>query len=156
MQKSVSAIAWALILLIGCQRDNAPPPREPERGKPAVESDVSGLQGEWIEVRALAKVPPKGKGDYYVWIFSKDRATWRFHITIDGKPIDTKTIGDGTFTIDSTTVPKRIDFNWGEGRRGPAIFELNGDTLKLNTGGTERPTDFEDGEIFVLQRQKQK
>jgi uncharacterized protein (TIGR03067 family) len=119
-----------------------------------VEADATGLQGEWIEPHALAKEQSKGKGNYYVWIFSENRVTWRFHNTVDGKPINANTIHTGTFRIDPTTIPRRIDFNWDDGKTCPAIYELNGDTLKLNTGGTQRPIDFEDGEIFVLKRQR--
>lgn len=157
MRRTVAAIAMAVFLLVGCQRDaSAPAPRRPQGEKPAVEPDETGLQGDWIEVHALAKEQPMGKGDYYVWVFSEDRVTWRFHNTIDGKPIDGKTIGTGTFKIDITVRPKKMDIDWGKGEKTPCIYELNGDTLKLNTGGTKRPTTFEDGEIFVLQRQKRK
>src|SRR5262249_32781154 len=101
MRRTVAAIAMAVFLLVGCQRDaSAPAPRRPQGEKPAVEPDETGLQGDWIEVHALAKEQPMGKGDYYVWVFSEDRVTWRFHNTIDGKPIDGKTIGTGTFKID--------------------------------------------------------
>jgi len=62
--------------------------------------------------------------------------------------------GEGTFTIDESTTPKRITMN---GKTGPnagrtfeAIFELDGDTLKLaysigDKAGTP-PTDFSGGQ----------
>jgi uncharacterized protein (TIGR03067 family) len=171
MRRSVAAIAVAVFLSVGCQRDTgSPPPRgRPQSEKPAVEAqvgaDLTGLQGDWIDVHALA---PKGKGHYYVWVFSEDRVTWRFHNTIDGKAIDAKTIGIGTFKIDPSAMPKKIDFDWGDMKKTkvdfdwgdikktPGIYELNGDTLKLATGGTERPRTFEDGELYALRRQKQK
>jgi uncharacterized protein (TIGR03067 family) len=54
----------------------------------------------------------------------------------------------GTYTIDSTTTPKSITITGTDGpnrgRTFPAIYELNGDTLRIcyDLSGAKRPTEF--------------
>ncbi len=54
----------------------------------------------------------------------------------------------GTYTLDSTSTPKSLTITGTEGpNRGktfPAVFELNGDTLRIcyDLSGAKRPTEF--------------
>jgi uncharacterized protein (TIGR03067 family) len=147
--KRFAAFCFSCCFCLGCSRTQHDDPAGQVGAKVAV------LHGEWVEVHALAKDQLRGKGDYYVWVFTEDRVTWRLDNTIDGKLIDAKILGTGTYKIDETVTPTTMDIDWGKGT-GPCIYELDGDTLKLNTGGTERPATFEDGEIYVLKRRRKK
>ena len=59
--------------------------------------------------------------------------------------------GEGTFAIDSSKKPKRIDFT-GKGQLVKAIYELDGDTLKVCIGANfnERPTEFKSAEKVLV------
>lgn len=59
--------------------------------------------------------------------------------------------GEGTFAIDSSKKPKRIDLT-GKGQLLKAIYELDGDTLKVCIGDppSERPTEFKSAEKVIV------
>jgi uncharacterized protein (TIGR03067 family) len=84
----------------------------------------------------------------------------KYSVTKDGQ------IDRGTFSIDITKSPKQMDIRPetgpGEGRMLPAIYEFNGETLRICYGtqdGAERPTSFktapDSGEVMITYKRKQ-
>jgi len=103
-------------------------------------NDIEQLQGTWeftsleIEGQALPE---------QVFLGSK--------IIIDGDRFRTESMGaeyTGTYTVDTTTTPKRLDmiFVGGpeKGNRSLGIYEIDGDSWKicLTIRGNQRPTEF--------------
>ena len=97
------------------------------RQKLGAPGDRAALQGAWgTRGRKL--------------VFEGDR------FSIDGSD-------DGTFTIDESTDPKRIDF--GDGSSAvKGIYEIDGELLRISTAtpGTDRPTQFEAAHTVVRRR----
>jgi RNA polymerase sigma factor (sigma-70 family) len=115
-------------------------------------SDLEKLQGTWVGVSS------EGNGikdfDQFVHenklVFAADRMTLR-----------TKKGGwEGLSRLGPATRPKEIDVDFGDGRGIKAIYELEGDRLKLcYSKGGERPTSFDTSEgvlpIFLFVYEKQ-
>jgi uncharacterized protein (TIGR03067 family) len=99
-----------------------------------LEGDNLLIQGTWTVVyNELKRTPtPQLKGALY--IFRGDR----FRLG-DDPP------GDSRFILDSTSDPKRIDFDDGEPPPILGIYRLNSNRLTICTGGPgePRPTGFE-------------
>jgi uncharacterized protein (TIGR03067 family) len=84
--------------------------------------------------------------------------------TISGTKDKKQNLGTGTFTLDQTTKPWRMD---AKGTKGPqkgrtflGIYTLEGDTLKwcVSMPGSEPPTELatKDGQfLLILKRQKE-
>jgi RNA polymerase sigma factor (sigma-70 family) len=134
--------------------------RHPEAGPdvetppPAVvileKSDKEKLQGTWvalsIERGGVKDLDPK-INDYQL-VFARDRVTHR------SKKGET----EGPFRLDPSKKPKAIDMEFNEGAVTEAIYELDGDRLKVSwpkPGG--RPTGFDTSEnpfaiLFVFEK----
>jgi uncharacterized protein (TIGR03067 family) len=139
MRHLVYAAATAsLVVVTACSRTGSD-----ERSK----ADHAALQGEWevVSAESNGEPPPPGLLDGAKFAFSGDG------LTLLGK--------EGTFELDATQSPRRIDFVRGKGRQ-LGIYELDGDSLKLCVGpADDRPTEFKtkprtDHSLFVLKRKK--
>lgn len=82
---------------------------------------------------------------------------------IKGTKDEKRDLGDGTFKLDLTKKPWRMDAAHSKGRRKGqtylGIYMLDGDTLKwcVSTPGNERPTEFATkGSQFMLVLKRQK
>jgi RNA polymerase sigma factor (sigma-70 family) len=130
---------------------------KPADKKPA--TDKERLQGTWqvvelaVQGKELQKVP-EDDGKRLRAVFKGDQLEWR------GNKL--------TYTIDPSKKPKHMDWNAGDEEKVLAIYELEGDTLKvcITNPGENRPTEFKsvDGplatggkeKVFVLKRVKEK
>jgi uncharacterized protein (TIGR03067 family) len=139
MRRLYSAVAtFSLVLVPACSG-----PGSDERSK----ADRAALQGEWeiVSAESNGEPPPPGMLDGAKFAFSGD------NLTLLGK--------EGTFELDATQSPRRIDFIRGKGRQ-LGIYELDGDRLKLCVGpADDRPTEFKtqprtDHSLFVLKRKQ--
>ena len=123
--------------------------------KKTAESDHAKLQGTWTIVSVEAGGKPDDKVTKGKIVFSKDTMT---HVLPDGKK------RPATFKLDPTKTLKEMDATALDGPNKdatfPAIYELEGDSLKLCVAGTwSRPTAFatEPGRklmVYVLKRDK--
>ncbi len=82
---------------------------------------------------------------------------------IKGRKDEKRDLGEGTFKLDLTKKPWRMDAAHSKGRRKGqtylGIYSLEGDTLKwcVSTPGKERPTEFTSkGSNFLLVLKRQK
>jgi uncharacterized protein (TIGR03067 family) len=124
--------------------------------KPA-RSDKELLQGTWKVVKKVKNGEAEDAKENPMTIkFSGDTAS---------ATVGNETKGEGTFTIDESKKPKWITLAGtsgpNAGREFNAIYELDGDTLKLAYGTGDnnktRPKDFSGKEreaMEVLERQK--
>jgi uncharacterized protein (TIGR03067 family) len=130
--------------LLGCggSGDTNPKAVRPTGAPPglAADAEAAALKGTWRVVAITAKgekvpdVTVKGLNLYYV--FDAGKLT----IKRQGQPDR-----DGSFTLDPTKSPRRIDLVVpGEGR-DKSIYELTGTTLRLciDRDRTDYPTAFE-------------
>ena len=111
--------------------------------------DKEKLQGEW----SLASVELNGKSQKI------PGAMYKF----EGNKVYASRTGveeaEGSFDIDSSKKPKTLDMT-GKGQLLKAIYELDGDTLKIcMPGGSDlpRPTEFKSAEkvmVMTLKRVK--
>ena len=120
----------------------------------APKDDTAKIQGTWKVVSAEdsgRKAPEESIKDLK-WTITKDSITYKVG------PKTTRWI----FRLDPDKKPKWIDLTEGE-RTRPAIYELDGDTLKVCFGEgsqKERPTAFEskpnspNDVLIVLKREK--
>ena len=103
-------------------------------------ADTKALQGTWLLVKAeLATKPlPDDVVKSIMMTLSKNE----YAVTAAGEP------DDGTWSIDSSTVPKSMTVKGvkgpNAGRTFPCIYELNGDTLRIcyDLSSAKRPTEF--------------
>jgi uncharacterized protein (TIGR03067 family) len=99
-------------------------------------TDKDKLQGKWSVVSA------KGNGqDLPADLARSVKIAFegdKYAVTIFDQKIT------GTFKVDPTKKPKELDINTADGKIAKAIYELNGDTLKIAEGeaGDARPKEF--------------
>jgi len=102
--------------------------------------DAKALQGSWTPVKAELAGQPMA--DAILKTISLKLDTGRYEVSVAGEP------DKGTYTLDSTTTPRRITITGTEGPNNgktfPAIYELKGDTLRIcyDLSGAKRPTEF--------------
>ena len=106
----------------------------------AFADDAKGVQGNWKPIKAELGGQPMA--DDVVKSISLKLENGKYEVFVGDKP------DKGTYTMDAATKPKSMTITGTEGpNRGktfPAIYELNGDTLRIcyDLSGAKRPTEF--------------
>lgn len=102
--------------------------------------DTRDIQGIWLPVKAELSGKPT-KVEVLKGIVSLKLEAGKYEVTAESTD-------KGTYMMDSAAKPKTIDITGTEGpnagKKIPAIYELNGDTLRIcyNLGGDTHPTEF--------------
>jgi uncharacterized protein (TIGR03067 family) len=102
-------------------------------------ADTKDIQGTWLPVKAELGGAPM-----------KEEVLKIITLKLDGGKYEVvaENVDKGTYTMDAAAKPKTIDITGTEGpnvgKKIPAIYELNGDTLRIcyGLGGGTRPTEF--------------
>jgi uncharacterized protein (TIGR03067 family) len=101
--------------------------------------DAKAIQGTWLPVKAELG-----------GVTMKDDFLKSIVLNLDGAKyeVTAESVDKGTYTIDPAAKPKTLDITGTEGpnvgKKIPAIYELEGDTLRVCYGlrGSPRPTEF--------------
>ena len=102
--------------------------------------DAKAVQGDWKPVTAELAGQPMS--DAVLNIISLKLDNGRYEVFVGDEP------DRGTYAVDSATTPKGMTIIGTEGpnkgRTFPAIFELEGDTLRIcyDLSGAKRPIEF--------------
>ena len=102
--------------------------------------DAKAVQGSWTPAKATLGGQPMTEAVLKSISLKLDNG--KYEVSVGGQP------DKGTYTIDATTRPKSMTIIGTEGpNRGktfPAIYELNGDTLRIcyDLSGVKRPAEF--------------
>jgi uncharacterized protein (TIGR03067 family) len=102
--------------------------------------DGKAVQGKWKPTKAELAGQPMT--DAVLKVISLKLDNGKYEVFVGDEP------DRGTYTVDSTTHPKSMTVTGTDGvNRGktfPAIYELNGDTLRIcyDLSGAKRPTEF--------------
>ena len=119
----------AALIVVGCSH----PPAAPD--------DAKLVQGKWKPVTAELSGQPMA--DAILKIISLKLTDGKYEVFVGNEP------DRGTYTLDATTQPKSMVVNGTEGpnhgKTFPAIYELNGNTLRVcyDLSGEKRPTEFQ-------------
>jgi len=103
-------------------------------------SDAKAVQGSWRPVQG--EVGGEPMADAVLKSISLKLQDGKYEVLVGTEP------DRGTYTIDSGSTPKGMTITGTEGpNRGktfPAVFEINGDTLRIcyDLSGSKRPTEF--------------
>ena len=102
--------------------------------------DAKAVQGNWKPVKAELAGQPMA--DTVLKSISLKLDNGKYEVFVGDEP------DRGTYTIDSASKPKSMTITGTEGpnhgKTFPAIYELNGDTLRIcyDLSGAKRPTEF--------------
>jgi uncharacterized protein (TIGR03067 family) len=102
--------------------------------------DAKAVQGSWKPARAELAGQPMT--DAVLKSISLKLENGKYEVLVSDKP------DRGTYALDSTSKPKSMTITGTEGPNAgktfPAIYELNGDTLRIcyDLSGAKRPTEF--------------
>src|SRR5207249_7127217 len=102
--------------------------------------DAKAVQGDWKPIKAELGGQPMAEAVLKIISLKLDNG--KYEVFVGEEP------DRGTYTIDSTSKPKSMTITGTEGpNRGktfPAIYELDGDTLRIcyDLSGAKRPTEF--------------
>ena len=102
--------------------------------------DAKAVEGNWKPVQAELAGQPMS--DDVLKIISLKLENGRYEVFVGDEP------DRGTYSVDSAATPKGMTITGTEGpnigKTFPAIFELNGDTLRIcyDLSGAKRPTEF--------------
>jgi uncharacterized protein (TIGR03067 family) len=102
--------------------------------------DAKAVQGNWKPAKAEMAGQPMT--DSFLKSISLKLDNGKYEVFVGDKP------DKGTYTVDSTTKPKSMTITGTDGpnhgKTFPAIYELNGDTLRIcyDLSGAKRPTEF--------------
>jgi len=117
--------------------------------------DAKAIQGTWLMVKAELN----GQA-------MKDDSLKKITLKLDGGKceVTAESVDKGTYTLDPAAKPKILDIIDTEGpnvgRKIPAIYELQGDTLRVCYGlGGTRPTEFKSlggTQTFLVTYQRKK
>lgn len=114
---------------VGCTRPPAPAP-----------DDAKFIQGNWKPT--TAELAGKPMDDAILKVISLKIAGSNYEVFVGDKP------DRGTYTLDASTTPKSMTVIGTEGpnqgKTFPAIYELNGDTLRIcyDLSGAKQPAEF--------------
>jgi uncharacterized protein (TIGR03067 family) len=112
------------------------------------DKEKAKLQGSWTVTKVMIRCEDKSKdfggfGAGATCTFAGDKVTMKFGTESH----------EGTFKIvDGKKKPMQIDLSLPKQMDQKAIFEIDGDTLKIATGekGTDRPSAFDAKDIMVM------
>ncbi|MFO1512600.1 MAG: TIGR03067 domain-containing protein [Verrucomicrobiota bacterium] len=119
--------------------------------------DTKDIQGTWLPVKAELSGKPMPE-EFLKKIVSLKLDSGKYVVTAES-------LDKGTYTMDAAAKPRTIDITGTEGpnvgKKIPAIYELNGDTLRIcyNLGGDTHPTEFKSPpgtKIFLVTYQRKK
>ena len=102
--------------------------------------DAKAVQGNWKPVKAELGGQPMAEDVLKTITLKLENG--KYEVFVGEHP------DRGTYTLDSSTLPKSITVTGTEGpnqgRTFPAIYELKGDTLRIcyDLSGAKRPTEF--------------
>ncbi len=99
--------------------------------------DAKAIQGNWKPAKAELAGQPMA--DDVLKSISLKLENGHYEVFVGDKP------DKGTYTLDSATKPKSMTVTGADGRKTyPAIFELQGDTLRIcyDLSGAKHPTEF--------------
>lgn len=134
-----------LALLAACLVAADPAEKDKDKGGDAAEKDKAALKGKWQPTASESGGNKDDQADFkqFRLVFEGDR----FTVTKGGEPHM-----KGTFKLDPSQTPKRIDMTIEDGADGDSkgkslagIYELKDDELKwcfVPPDGGERPTGF--------------
>ncbi len=149
-----ASIAALIVLVVGFAQSGEK--KGGDIAKPL--TDVQKLEGVWVEVHALAKEKPKGRGGFYEWHFKDEKIHSEHTQTLDGEPL-AGSGRTGTHKLNASAKPKTIDILLkspsGEDWKYLGIYEFDGDALKLCVAKEKRPTAFEtdnENRMYLLRR----
>jgi len=119
-------------------------------------NDAKNIQGTWLPVKAEMGGAPM-----------KEEVLKIITLKLDGGKYEVmaENVDKGTYLMDATAKPKTIDITGTEGpnvgKKIPAIYELNGDTLRIcyGLGGSSRPAEFKSlsgTQIFLVTYKRKK
>ena len=120
-------------------------------------NDPKDIQGTWLPVKAELSGKPM-PDEFLKKIISLKLDGGKYLVTAES-------LDKGTYTMDAAAKPRTIDITGTEGpnvgKKIPAIYELNGDTLRIcyNLGGGTHPTEFKSPagtRIFLVTYQRAK
>jgi len=103
-------------------------------------NDAKVIEGKWKPVKAELGGNPMTDAVLRTITMKLDHG--KYEVFVAGNP------DRGTYTMDAGTQPKSISVTGTEGPNNgktfPAIYELNGDTLRIcyDLSGAKRPTEF--------------
>ena len=109
-------------------------------GSREVPSEAKAIQGNWRPAKAVLSGEPMA--DAVLKIISLKMDDGRYEVFVGGNP------DRGTSTLDPATELKAMNVTGTEGpnvgKTFPAIYELNGDTLRIcyDLSGVNRPAEF--------------
>jgi uncharacterized protein (TIGR03067 family) len=161
--KTIGAAVLAVVLAAGgglfLYQTPAAEPARPGKARP----DAEAIQGDWEVTSFMAegKDAEGGEADKIksaTWVFTKDKIL----IKLDGET------REATYKLDPTRKPRTIDVKitkapgGEEGKKVPALYKLEGDSLTICLpimNNTTRPTELETKEgskqgLLVLKRKK--
>jgi uncharacterized protein (TIGR03067 family) len=110
--------------------------------------DTKSIQGNWTPVKAELGGQPFPEA--VLKTISLNLGDGTYEVSVGGKP------DKGTYKTDSSTTPNTMLITGtdgpNEGKRFPAIYELNGETLRIcyDLSGAKYPTEFKSSEGTLL------
>jgi len=119
-------------------------------------ADAKNIQGTWLPVKAELRGAPMKEEVLKMITLKLDSANYE---------VTAENVDKGTYRLDPAAKPKTIDITGTEGpnvgKTIPAIYELNGDTLRIcyALGGGPRPTEFKSPagtQVFLVTYKRKK
>jgi uncharacterized protein (TIGR03067 family) len=121
--------------------------------QPKATNPAAALQGTWVVASINGQAPPEGMAEMTL-TFSGEKYSSSTGATVDER---------GTFAVDGSKKPMTVDLVIVEGtdagKTQLGIFEVTGDTLRLNLdtpGAGQRPAEFtiKDTGVMVVAKKK--
>lgn len=142
MKRMSVGFGWlfVVILFTGCAKTSKEMTPEASIESIVALDDAKFVQGNWQPTEA--ELAGKPMPDAVLKSISLQLDNGQYEVLVGGNP------DRGTYTLDSTTKPKSMTITGTEGpNRGktfPAIYELQGDTLRIcyDLSGANYPTEF--------------
>jgi uncharacterized protein (TIGR03067 family) len=116
----------------------------------AVAKDLKALEGEWQIKKLVVSDKDEDVKNIKESLIIKDG---QYRIVVDGKDLET-----GKLKIDPMKSPKTLEFSPKEGAAVPAIYDLQGDMLKLarHQDSKQQPSAFSGKDTVVLTCERKK